>query len=130
MKSVGVATLCLLTLGLFAVPAMAASATGVWKGEVKLPNGQALPFVARLTHDGPKITGKLDGINGAPDVPIVNGKIADGTVTFSGVRVINKMPVTFNYTATFVDDDTLHFKIVRADGSGMPLESVTKRTKE
>lgn len=35
-----------------------------------------------LTQAGDKITGKLDGINGAPDVEILNGKIDGGTVTF------------------------------------------------
>jgi hypothetical protein len=110
--------------------ALAADATGVWKGEVKLPTGQALPFVARLTQNGTTITGKLDGIGGAPDVEIVNGKIDGDTVTFNGVRTINNMPVKFNYTAKMVDADTLDFKIVRDDGNGAPLASLTKRSKD
>lgn len=130
MKVIGFLVLCVVTLILLPAPAHAANATGVWKGEVKLPNGRALPFVARLTQKGKQVTGKLDGIGGAPDVNITDGKIAGDTVTFSGVRQINKEPVKFNYTAKFVDPDTLDIKIVRADGTGAPLETVTKRSKE
>ncbi len=130
MKVVSFLVLCAVTLVFLPANVHAANATGVWKGEVKLPNGRALPFVARLTQKGKKVSGKLDGIGGAPDVNITDGKIADDTITFSGVRQINKEPVKFNYTAKFVDADTLDFKIVRADGTGAPLESLTKRSKE
>ena len=116
---------CVLTTSLFA-----ADATGVWKGEVKLPTGQALPFVARLKQDGAKISGKLDGIGGAADVEIKDGKIERDTITFSGVRQIGGADVKFNYTAKMVDADTIDFKIVRDDGTGTPLASLTKRTKE
>ena len=115
---------------LLAGSALAADFTGVWKGDVKLPTGQALPFVARLKQDGNKITGKLDGIQGAPDVEIMDGKMENDTVTFTGTRQINNMPVTFKYTAKFTDPATLHFDIVRQDGTGMPLESVTKRANQ
>jgi len=117
------AALCLLT-----VSALAADATGVWTGEVKLPTGQALPFIARLTQQGDKITGKLDGINGAPDVEIVNGKIAGDTITFNGVRQINGASVKFNYSGKLAGE-TIDFKILRDDGQGAPLASLTKRTK-
>jgi transposase-like protein len=109
---------------------LAADFSGVWKGEVKLPTGQALPFVARLKQDGNTITGKLDGIQGAPDVEVMNGKVQNDTVTFTGTRQINNMPVTFEYTAKFTDPGTLHFDIVRKDGTGAPLESATKRAKD
>jgi len=120
--------LSLVVLSLSASVSFAADATGVWRGEVKLPTGQALPFVARLTQDGAKVTGKLDGIGGAPDVEILEGKVENNVVTFSGVRQINNAPVKFNYTARFQDDDTLDFTIVRDDGSGAPLSSLTKRS--
>ena len=81
---------------LLAVSLFAADVSGTWSGDVKLPNGQSLPFVARLKQDGGKITGKLDGINGAPDVEILNGKIDGDTVTFQGVRKINGADVEFN----------------------------------
>jgi len=121
---------CALVVCVLTTSLLAADATGVWKGEVKLPTGQALPFVARLKQDGAKISGKLDGIGGAADVEIKDGKIDRDTITFSGVRQIGGADVKFNYTAKMVDADTIDFKIVRDDGTGTPLASLTKRTKE
>lgn len=107
--------------------AHAAEVAGVWRGEVVLPTGQALPFVARLTQEGTTVSGTLDGIGGGPDVQIVNGRSEGDTVTFSGVRDVNGMPVRFNYTGAVVDADTLDFTIVREDGAQAPLRSVVKR---
>ena len=109
------------------IPVLAADAGGKWVGEVKLPSGQTLPFVAHLTQQHSAITGKLDGIGGAPDVVIMDGKISGNTVTFSGVRRINNVDVKFNYVGTLAGDG-IDFKITRADGSGAPLETQTKRT--
>jgi hypothetical protein len=99
---------------------------GTWVGVVNLPNGQKLPFVAHLKQQGESVSGVLDGINGAPDVPIQQGMISDGTLTFTGVRVINNQNVTFNYTVTSTGAGGLHFKIARAAG-GQALESTTRR---
>ena len=118
----------LLSAGaLLAISLFAADLSGTWTGEVKLPTGQGLPFVAHIKQDGNKVTGKLDGINGAPDVEILNGKIEGDTITFQGVRKINNADVKFNYTAKPVGD-TLEFKILREEGQGAPLGSVTRRT--
>ena len=57
----------------------------------------------------------------------MNGKISGDTITFEGVRNnFGEGEVKFNYTGT-VSGDTIDFKIVRADGSGMPLGSLTRR---
>ena len=56
-----------------------------------------------------------------------DGKLSGASVTFNGVRMINGMNVTFNYTATPTADGGLDFKIVRADGTGPPLDSLTTR---
>lgn len=121
--------LALLAMMLVSPVGLAADATGVWRGEVKLPTGQTLPFVVRLAQDGATVSGRMDGINGAPDVVITDGKVVGDTLTFSGVRQINDAPVKFNYIAKFLDDDTLDFQILREDGSP-PLASVTKRSAE
>ena len=56
------ASLCSLSL-------FAADVSGTWTGVVKLGNtGQELPFVVQMKQQGNAITGRLDGINGAPDV--------------------------------------------------------------
>jgi opacity protein-like surface antigen len=109
--------------------AMAADATGTWTGTVKLPNGQELPFVAHLKQAGTAVTGKLDGINGAPDVVISNGKNQQDTVTFVGTRKINGADVVFNYTGRLTGE-TMDIEIVRADGYGSPLKTHTTREKE
>jgi hypothetical protein len=128
MKKIGLflALVCLATV------ARAADVTGTYVGVVKLPsnpnaNANApLPFIAHLKQEGDKITGSLDGINGAPNVPIINGAVQGDTITFSGIRQIGGMDVKFNYTAT-VTGEAIDFKIVRDDGKGMPLESHTTR---
>ena len=127
MKRILTAVLALVLCAVTAVPALAADATGVWRGEVTLPNGNVLPFIARLTQSGSQVTGRLDGIGGAPDVTIADGKVEGDTVTFSGVRTINDADVKFNYTAKFVDDNTLDFTIVRDDGQQAPLRCLAKR---
>ena len=88
----------LIVTALSALSALAADVNGTWSGVVPLPTGQQFPFIAHLTQAGDKITGKLDGINGAPDVKILNGKIQGDTVTFQGVRKINGEDEKFNYT--------------------------------
>ena len=120
------------TLRLLALALVAAAVTlgaqagvaGVWSGEVELPNGNRLPFVARLAVDGDTVTGTLDGIAGAPDVTIRNGRLAGDTVTFTGVREIQGEPVTFSYTGV-LEGETLTFTIEREGAA--PLMSVTRR---
>lgn len=118
---------CALAVIFFAMPAQAASVTGTWSGQVKLPNGQSLPFVAHLKQSGSRVTGKLDGIpKGAPAVVITDGRVKGDTVTFSEVRSIQGKAVKFNCTGK-ISGDTIDFKIARADGQGAPLEALTKR---
>ncbi len=130
MRTIRTAALGVLATLCVTAAAWAADVSGVWKGEVKLPTGQALPFVARLTQQGTTVTGTLDGIGGAPDVNVIDGKADGNTVTFSGVRDINGAPVKFNYTATVVDADTLDFRILRDDGTQAPLATRTTRAKD
>ena len=118
---------CAFAVIFLAVPALAANVTGTWSGEVKLPNGQSLPFVAHLKQSGSKVTGKLDGIpKGAPDVIVMDGRVKGDMVTFSEVRPIQGKDVKFNCTGK-ISGDTIDFKIARADGQGAPLETLTKR---
>jgi hypothetical protein len=118
--------LALALLVLLASPTRAADASGTWKGEVKLPSGQSVPFVAHLHQNKSAVTGTLEGINGAPDVQIMDGTVAGDTITFWGIRKINGSDVKFNYAGKLLGD-SLDIKIMRADGSGVPLETVTRR---
>jgi hypothetical protein len=119
-------TILLLVLVFAVTHAFGADATGTWKGDVKLPTGQILPFTAHLKQQHGKITGTLDGINGGGDVVVMDGKITADVLTFWGVRKINGVDVRFNYTGKVLADG-IDFQIMRADGTGMPLEALTKR---
>ena len=102
--------------------------TGTWSGEVELPDGRRLPFVAHLTVDGDTVTGTLDGLGGESDPIIENGVLEGTTVTFSAVRQIQGEAVTFHYTGE-LDGDTLTFTMLR-EGTDDPLMSVTTRVEE
>jgi hypothetical protein len=117
----------LFSVAILATALFGADVSGTWVGTVKLGNtGQELPFVVQMTQKGDAITGRLDGINGAPDVTIVNGKILGDKISFEGIRKLAEGDVKFLYTGT-VSGETIDFKILRADGNGMPLGSLTKR---
>lgn len=98
---------------------------GTWVGVVNLPNGEKLPFIAHLKQQGDSVSGVLDGINGAPDVPIQGAMISHETLTFTGVRLINKQNVTFTYTVKPTSHGDLHFSFIRE--GGQPLQSTTHR---
>jgi hypothetical protein len=119
----------LLALSLLSVAgvALAADATGKWSGDVHLPNGQTVPFVAHLTQQGDAVTGTLEGMNGSPDVQITDGKVSHETVHFTGVRPINGNEVTFHYTGKMKGTDEIDFRIARADGKGKTMHAMTKR---
>lgn len=106
--------------------AVAADVTGTWTGDVELPNGQLLPFTAVLVQSGTSVTGRLEGINGGPGVEIRNGHAGGSLVTFSGVRMIQEMPVEFEYYGVQAGDQIL-FLIYRvgAEGPGALLNSLT-----
>jgi hypothetical protein len=124
-------TLALATGGSLALGAQGLDVQGTWVGVVNLPgtannpNGQKLPFIAHLNRKDDVVTGLLDGIMGTPDVPISNGRVSGGTLTFNGVRKINGEDVTFTYTVTPTDAGGLHFAITREGAA--PLESNTTR---
>jgi hypothetical protein len=122
-----------LATALLSVPAFAADLTGTWVGIVRAaaPGGQApgggqgpLPFIVHISQKGDAATGSMDGIGGAPNVEIQNGKVDGNVLTFVGVRKINNMDVTFNYTAT-LNGESLEFKIERAGAAA--LASTTTR---
>ena len=120
----------LLTLIITAAVSLGAQgATGTWSGEVELPDGRRLPFVAHLTVDGDTVTGRLDGIGGEADPIVENGMLEGNTVTFSAVRQVQGEPVTFHCTGE-LDGDTLTVTMLREGTDDPPLMSVTTRGEE
>ena len=120
LSGIAVALLC-------SAQAWAADLTGKWSGEVTLPTGQSVPFVVNLHQHGAVVMGSLAGINGAPDVQIMDGKLENDRLTFWGVRRIDTVPVLFLYVGK-VAGDAIDFEILRADGTAAPLASHTVRS--
>jgi len=104
------------------------SISGSWSGSVSLNNGNQLPFVAILEQEGELVSGILQGIGGAPDVTIMDGRIENDTVRFAGVRVIQGEDVRFDYIGTHVGD-YINFTIIRvgATGPNSVLNTMTSR---
>ncbi len=104
------------------------SVSGTWSGSVSLANGNQLPFVAILEQQGNVVSGILQGIGGAPDVTIMDGRIENDTVRFAGVRVIQGEDVRFDYIGTHVGD-YINFTIIRvgATGPNSLLNTMTSR---
>ncbi len=104
------------------------SISGTWSGSVSLNNGNQLPFVAILEQEGELVSGILQGIGGAPDVTIMDGRIENDTVRFAGVRVIQGEDVRFDYIGTHVGD-YINFTIIRvgATGPNSVLNTMTSR---
>jgi len=117
---------CALLASLLSVSALAADATGTWSGDVELPTGQILPFIAHLQQNGMNITGTLEGIGGAPDVTIQNGMIHGSTINFIGIRVIQGENVRFDYIGELTGDN-IDFTIIREGDNNPPLKSMAAR---
>jgi hypothetical protein len=121
---------------LLTAPLFAASITGIWKGDVKIPAGAVVPFSARLKQQGDKVTGTLS-VGPAKDIPIFNGETVGDTITFSAIHKVAVVsatetkkldkPVQFDYTAT-LSGDRMHIAILHHDGQGAPNEVDTVRS--
>ena len=104
-----------------------ANVTGKWSGEVALPNGNKAPLVAELKQEGMALTGMLEGINGAPNVPIENGMVHGDTIMFSSTRTGPQGAMKFSYTGKVVAPNAIDFDIVRTDVQAAPMK--TRATK-
>ena len=78
---------------LLTAPLLAASITGTWKGDVKIPAGVVVPFTARLKQQGDKVTGALS-VGPAKDIPIFNGETVGDTITFSAIHKVAVVSAT------------------------------------
>lgn len=116
-----VAGAALLVAG--ASAAAEADVTGKWSGDVVLPTGQTLPFAAEFKQEGMALTGKLAGVNGAPDVTIENGMVHGEFVTFTGTGAGQGGPMKFSYTGKVAAPDVIDFEMVPADAKGAPLKA-------
>jgi len=118
-----------LTLSsLLAGSLLAADPNGTWECSVKGPDGQMRPLVVTLKADGPKLTGKLKGLNGQSDIEIFNGMNHEDQVMWSSKRPIQNAAVQFDYIGTFVGQE-MKIEIARPDGKGATMNCTAKRSK-
>lgn len=67
-------------LFVFALSCFAADLTGIWKGIVKLPNGDDLELTYKLKTEGEALTGSVTSSYG--EIPLHDGKIKGEDFTF------------------------------------------------
>jgi hypothetical protein len=113
---------CIAPASLFA-----AGVDGKWECGVKGGDGQVRPLVATLKANGMKLTGTLSGMNGRPDIPIINGMAHGDEVMWSSKRPMQEATVQFDYKAKVAGDE-MQIEIVRADGKGAPMSCTAKRS--
>ena len=108
---------------LLTVPAFAAEVDGKWTGSIATPNGefqQTFTFKA----DGAKLTGSMTGFDGA-EIPIKDGNIDGGKISFSITLDFGPMPFTLSYTGVVSAEQIK----LSGDAGGMPFELVIKKAK-
>lgn len=64
----------------FALSCFAAELTGIWKGTVKMPNGEDLEITYNLKTEGENLTGSVTSSFG--EIPLKDGKIKGEDFTF------------------------------------------------
>lgn len=104
-------------------PVFAADVDGKWTGNVTTPNGD-LGVAFTFKADGEKLTGTTTGLDGS-DVPISDGKVADGgkTITFKVTFDFGGMPFELNYKGAV---SPAEIKLT-GDALGMPFELLLKK---
>jgi len=112
---------------LLATAAWAADVTGTWKGEVSTPDGNAFTLTYSFKQDGAKLTGTVLGPQGDP-LPIDNGKVEGGKISFSVKVDMNGSTTTFSSEGT-INGDEIVLK-TKADSGDMDFPPMTiKRQK-
>jgi hypothetical protein len=104
-----------------AVAAIAAPVDGKWSGSVSTPGGD-FPVAFAFKADGPKLTGTMQGMDGA-DIAITGGKVDGDKIVFTVTLDFGGMPFVLNYTGVVAADQIR----LTADVGGMPLEFVVKK---
>lgn len=129
-ENISMKCLRFLCVGCFAtVSLFAAGADGKWECGVKGGDGQVRPLVATLKADGMKLEGTVNGMNGQPDIPIMNGMAHGDEVMWSSKRPApSGGTMQFDYKGK-VSGDEMQITIVRADGQGAPMACTAKRSK-
>lgn len=113
-----------LLTALLAVGAFAADVTGKWSAEVQGQGGQTRTQNMEFKADGAKLTGSMEGRQGA--TPIADGKVDGDTITFNVVREMNGNTMKSVYVGTVAGDE-IKFKMTMEGRDGPPREFTAKR---
>ena len=114
-----------LLTALLAVGAFAADVTGKWSAEVPGQGGQTRTQNMEFKADGAKLTGSMEGRQGAT-TPITDGKIDGDTITFTVVREMNGNTMKSIYVGK-VSGDTIAFKMTMEGRDGPAREFTAKK---
>jgi len=105
------------------IPAFAADVDGKWSGSIQGPMGE-MPVAFTFKADGAKLTGSTTGFDGA-EVPIMDGKIDGGAITFTVTFDFGGMPFMLSYKGVVASDEIK----MSGEAFGMPFEFVLKKAK-
>ena len=100
--------------------------TGTWKWTVER-NGQTFEPVLKLKQEGEKLTGTISGRNGN-ETEIEDGKVKDGEVSFTVIRMFGDTKVVMKYRGK-VSGDTIKGKTeIERDGETQSRDWEAKRS--
>ena len=124
-----VVVLCsVMVLGLASAALAADEATGTWKWEVTRQDNK-VEMTLKLKQDGEKLTGTLARMGG-DGVEIKDGKVKDGTLSFSVTQKRGDVEFTSKYSGK-VEGDAIKGKIeTERDGQTRSRDWEAKKAKE
>ena len=77
MKKIAISSVFMF---LFVLACYASDLTGVWKGNVKIPNRDDLELTYKLKSEGEILTGSI--ISQYGEIPLIDGRIKDNNFSF------------------------------------------------
>jgi hypothetical protein len=115
-KAIARCLLLAVALGVVAIaPLHAADVDGKWTGSIDTPMG-AIPIEFSFKADGATLNGSMLGPDGG-QIPIKNGKVDGGKISFNVSIDFGGMSLDFAYTGA-LSGDTLQMS---SDFMGMPF---------
>jgi len=98
---------------------------GKWSAEIQGARGAQMITITLKDEGGGKLTGTVEGGRGGA-VPIEEGSVKGGMVTFKQKQMGRGGEVILLYTGTVAGDE-IKFKREAQGGQGMPVEFTAKR---
>ena len=107
----------IVVIGSFVATAQS-SLAGRWQGEDRGHGGRSIPVVLELSVDNTTALGTVkDG--DAPARPIANGRVANGTLTFTTSVLLNGKEIVLTWEGT-LDGDRLPLVRKLPNGTALP----------